>query len=74
MTTSEKGGRPKSFGDRLLSLREKAGLSRGQLADAADISRESVRLYETGARRPTWEAVQAIAAALKVPTDALRDS
>lgn len=65
-------GLPAGFGDRLKALREKAVLSVAALAEAAGVSRESVRLYEVGERRPTWDAVQALAAALNVPTDTFR--
>jgi transcriptional regulator with XRE-family HTH domain len=63
----------KSFGARLQALREKAHLSREQLATAAGMNREAVRLYELGERRPTWDAVQALAKALGVTTDTFRD-
>lgn len=66
--------KPESFAAILRREREGAELSREQLADAAGITRESVRLYETGERRPTWTAVQAIAKALNLPTDTFRDS
>lgn len=62
------------FARQLLTLREAAGLSREQLADAAGVSRESVRLYETGARRPTMDALFALSKALGVPADTFRDS
>lgn len=64
---------PATFPEQLKTLRESRGLSREQLADAADISRESVRLYEAGERRPTWDAVQSLAKALGVTTDTFRD-
>jgi len=53
-------------------MREAAGLSREQLADAAGTSRQAIHNYETGTRQPTWDAVQAIAAALGVTTDTFR--
>lgn len=65
---------PAGFGAKLQSLREAAGLSREQLAAAAAASRESVRLYETGARRPTMDALFALSKALGVPADTFRDS
>ncbi len=63
---------PATFATILRREREKAGLSVAALAEAASMDRESVRLYEAGARRPTWQAVQAIATALNVPTDTFR--
>lgn len=62
-----------TFPARLKSLREAGGLSREQLADAADISRESVRLYELGERRPTMDALFALCKALGVSADAFRE-
>lgn len=65
---------PEGFGNRLQSLRESRSMTREDLADAAGITRQSLHNYETGARRPTWDAVQAIASALGVPTDTFRDA
>lgn len=64
---------PPDFGPRLQALREKAGLSRAALAAAVDLSAESIRLFETGGRRPTWDTVQALAAHFGVTTDTFRD-
>lgn len=64
---------PADFGPRLQALREKAGLSRAALAAAVDLSAESVRLFETGGRRPTWDTVQSLAAHFGVTTDTFRD-
>ena len=64
---------PPAFGARLQSIREAAGLSREQLAGAAGMSREAVRLYETGARRPTMDALFALCEALGVSADTFRD-
>jgi transcriptional regulator with XRE-family HTH domain len=61
------------FAARLTALREAAGLSVAQLATAAGLHRQSVHQYENGERRPTWDAVQKLAAALHVPTDTFRD-
>ena len=65
--------KPESFGAILRRVREKTALSVADLADAAGVSRESVRLYELGDRRPTWDAVQLLAVALGVSTDTFRD-
>lgn len=62
-----------TFGAGLTALREAAGLSVAQLASAAGLHRQSVHQYENGERRPTWDAVQKLAAALHVPTDTFRD-
>jgi DNA-binding XRE family transcriptional regulator len=68
------GDLPADFARRLQALREKAGLSREQLATAAGLTRQGVNDLETGATRaPSWPTVQKLAAALGVSTDALRD-
>ena len=64
----------KSFAKRLHALREERNLSREQLAESAGLTRQAIHLYESGERRPTWDAVQALAKALNVPTDAFRDA
>lgn len=65
--------KPKPFSARLRELREQADLSVAALAEKAGVTRESVRLYEAGARRPTWQAVQQLATALNVSTELFRD-
>jgi transcriptional regulator with XRE-family HTH domain len=57
----------------LIRLRESAGLTVAELAEAAGLTRQAVHNYESGARRPTWDAVQKLAAALGVSTDVFRD-
>lgn len=64
---------PADFGPRLQALREKVELSRAALAAAVGLSAESIRLFETGSRRPTWDTVQALAAHFGVTTDTFRD-
>jgi DNA-binding XRE family transcriptional regulator len=64
---------PADFGPRLQALREKAELSRAALAAAVGLSAESIRLFETGGRRPTWDTVQALATHFGVTTDTFRD-
>lgn len=61
------------FAARLRGLRERAGLTVQGLAEAAGVTRQAVHNYEAGDRRPTWGAVQALAAALGVTTDEFRD-
>lgn len=61
------------FPARLRSLREAAGLSVQELAEAASLTRQAVHALEAGERRPAWDTVQALAAALKVTTDTFRD-
>ena len=55
----------------LRALREAAGLSQEQLAEASEISRETISRIENGAISPTVDTLTALAAALNVPTAAL---
>lgn len=63
-----------TFADRLRSLREERGLSRKTLASKTGMHLNTIAQYERGARKPTWEAVQALARALDVPTDTFAES
>jgi transcriptional regulator with XRE-family HTH domain len=59
------------FAGRLRELREKAGLSRGQLAERAGMkSAAGIRNLEQGVRLPSWETVLALCEALGVSCDA----
>lgn len=64
---------PADLGPRLKALRDKAGLSGAELAEKAGTTRQTVHNLEAGTYRPTWDLVQALAAALGVPTDTFRD-
>ena len=65
---------PLPFPDRLAKLIADAGhASATAFADAAGIPQQTLQGYMTGKRRPTWDNVQRIAAALQVPTDVFRD-
>ena len=61
------------LGRRVRQFRERAGLTVQELAESAGLTRQAVHNYESGARRPTWDAVQKLAAALGVSTDVFRD-
>lgn len=63
-----------TFAARLRQLRERAALSVADLAEAAGLGRDAVYKLERGQSVPTWPTVQALAAALGVSTEALRDS
>src|SRR5205807_2293586 len=54
------------FAGRLRELREAKGWTRNQLADAAGMAMDGVAHLELGRRKPTWETVLALAAALGV--------
>ena len=66
--------KPDTFAAKLQSLRESKSMTREELADTSGLSRQSLHNYETGQRKPTWEAVQVIATALGVATDVFRDA
>ena len=66
-------GLPATFPERLRALRATAELSVAALAARAGLVAATLRMYEAGTRRPGWDAVQALAAALGVTTDTFRD-
>ena len=53
-----------TFGERLRTLREKAGLTQAELAAASGLPIGSIRNYEQGQREPKWQAVFRLARAL----------
>jgi transcriptional regulator with XRE-family HTH domain len=63
---------PVPFGNQLRKLREKANLTRGELAARAGTDRTTLHRYETGERQPAWPAVVALAKALGVTPNAFR--
>jgi transcriptional regulator with XRE-family HTH domain len=58
---------------RLKRLREAAGLTQGELAERAGMSKGGVANLEQGIRRPEWDTVQALAKALGVDCRAFQD-
>ena len=62
-----------TFADRLRELREKAGLTQMQLADASGLPLGSIRNYEQGQREPYWQVVFKLADALGVSSEAFKD-
>ncbi len=60
-----------SFGNRLKALREKADLSREELASKLNISYSAVSKYETDVRFPDKETLNLIADFFAVSTDYL---
>jgi transcriptional regulator with XRE-family HTH domain len=60
------------FGERLRELRESAGLTQQQLADAAGVPIGSIRNYEQGQREPYWDVVYRLAPVLGVGCDAFQ--
>lgn len=59
------------FGKRLTEAREKAGLSRKELADKLDVGQNTIWRWEAGERQPSIEKIQALARVLGVTTDEL---
>ena len=55
-----------TFGKRLQELREKAGMTQVQLAEASGLPLGSIRNYEQGHRDPLWQAIFKLADALGV--------
>src|ERR1700675_4348628 len=58
------------FAARLRELREGAGWTQQQLADAAGMTREGIAQLETRRRGPVWKSVLQLAKALGVTCDA----
>ena len=62
-----------TFAERLRELREKAGLTQQQLADASGLPVGSLRNYEQGQREPYWQVVFRLADALGVSCEAFKE-
>lgn len=58
------------FGGRLKELREQAGLSQKALAEKAGFVTSAIGHLEQGLRKPAWETVLALCAALGVSCEA----
>lgn len=63
-----------ALGQHLQSLRQAAGLSLQQLADAADVTKGAIYQYETGANAPALSTLLRLAAALGTSAGKLLDS
>lgn len=59
------------FKDNLKTLRKKKGFSQVELADKLGLSKSLIGLYETGDRKPSFEALEAIADFFNVSIDYL---
>ena len=53
----------------LKSLRKSSGLTQDELANKLDVSRSTIGMYESGAREPDYETLEAIADFFNVDTD-----
>jgi transcriptional regulator with XRE-family HTH domain len=60
------------FGLKLQALRERAGLSQDALAKAIGVPQTFISRWERGERTPMWSAIQKLAVALDVSTEAFR--
>lgn len=72
--TKQGGWPPSGFGQRLRTLREQAGLSQAQLADAAGCNRFTIAKMERGLQEPAWPLVLALCKALGVECTAFTKS
>src|SRR4051812_22326297 len=63
---------PTSFGLKLKELRHHAGLTQPGLAEKAGMSKGGIADLEQGINKPSWETVQALAAALGVSCEAFQ--
>ena len=59
------------FKDNLKELGKKKGLSQVELAEKLGFSKSLIGLYETGDRKPSFEALEAIADFFNISTDYL---
>lgn len=63
----------RTIGERVRALRDRAGLTQAQLADAAGIEAVTLSRYECGARSPSVSTLGRIARALGVPVSDVVD-
>jgi transcriptional regulator with XRE-family HTH domain len=59
------------FATRLRELRDSRGLSQAQLGQRADLQPSAIAHFEAGRRKPSFENVRRLAAALEVTADYL---
>jgi transcriptional regulator with XRE-family HTH domain len=62
-----------TFGERLRSYREEAGLSQYALAKKSGLTKQAVSRLEGGTRHPGWETVQRLVLALGLEFTAFAD-
>ena len=60
-----------SVASRIKSRRMKLGITQTQLAKAARLTPAAISQFESGARKPSFDALSKLATALKVTTDYL---
>jgi DNA-binding XRE family transcriptional regulator len=59
-----------TFGEKLRQLRDRAGLTQQQLAEASGVNLWTIRGYEQGRREPNWKVAIHLAHALGVKVEA----
>lgn len=64
---------PAAYGAHLASLRQSAGLTQQQLADAVGVKQSNIAFWERAAKPPRGEVLPALASALGVTIDELLD-
>lgn len=57
----------KQFGVRLYQLRTEAGMTQAKLAQKADLSLDLISRIERGDRSPSFESIEKISDALRIP-------
>jgi transcriptional regulator with XRE-family HTH domain len=57
------------FGDKLQTLREKAGMSQSDLAKASGVPKTSIQTYEQHRREPLWSVLFKLCAGLGLSTE-----
>ncbi len=57
----------KQFGVRLYQLRTEAGMTQAKLAQKADLSLDLISRIERGDRSPSFDSIEKISDALKIP-------
>lgn len=60
-----------SFNERLKTIRTEKGFTQKQLAELVDGTERGIQRYESGERKPTFDAILALANGLDVSTDYL---
>jgi putative transcriptional regulator len=62
------------FANKLIAIREQAGISQYKLAQLVGVSKQSIWTLERGTNDPSWKTVQLLALALGVKVDEFVDS